>query len=95
MKALILICIIIFTFSCGVKGNPIPPSQEEKEHNIIFNKSDSHTNNENITSLWKLEKIGQDYNADFGESTEELDDLFERLKPKNALPKKTISKDLF
>lgn len=96
MKIILYFLGLLILSACGIKGLPLSPSEvkSNKDESLFpFNQEPpkDKTNGEGkkpYASISELEQIGYDYNANFGLENDNLEDSFERIKPKSALVKK-------
>jgi predicted small lipoprotein YifL len=93
----LIICVLVTTISaCGIKGNPISPSEaklapknqslfplESQEKSNIADKTTKNT----YVDTGTLFQAGGSYSTGFGLKNDNLDDVFERIKPKSAIRK--------
>jgi hypothetical protein len=90
---------IIFLSACGIQGQPLSPSevkQTEKKQSLFPLNNDNNSdavqkkNTKNYVPTAELQQIGYEYSANFGVENDNLDDVFERIKPVSSLRKKRI-----
>ncbi len=85
---------------CGIEGVPVSPSnpkQQNKSASILpFDNDITETQqvdnktSKNYMTIGELESLGYDYNANIGTETNNLQDSFELIKPKSALPRRPV-----
>ena len=95
-----MICVILVLITaCGINGQPLSPSEVKlNSHNesiLPFNnnnkkksKKSDNKQSRSYLSIAELGQMGYDYNANFGLKNDNLEDVFECIKPKSALLKK-------
>ncbi len=95
----ILLVIMTVISSCGINGRPLSPSEASSlgKKETLFplgdkgedSSDDTHNHHKkSYATLSELEQRGSDYSANFGIQNDNLDDVFERIKPKSAILKK-------
>ena len=96
--------VFLMVSSCGIQGDPVAPDEIEPSKKIVLEEeklSDidpmvaEGAGNVVVVPLGDLNKIGRDYNSDIGIATEELDGMFERIKPAAAYPRRPPREDIF
>lgn len=79
--------------SCGIEGEPIPPSVKPVKQKLRLSEIDpmqaEGAGTVEVKSMQELNMIGHDYNADFEAGNDNLRHMFERVKPQSGMPKKT------
>lgn len=90
--------------ACGIKGNPVSPSEvalNTSKNQSLFplnnetdiNDSDNMNGDTTETVLpyvpmGALLQSGNDYNTNFGVENDDLDAVFERIRPQSSIRKK-------
>jgi hypothetical protein len=90
--------------ACGIRGNPVSPSEgalNTSKNQSLFplnnetdiNDSDNINGDKTETALpyvptGVLLQSGNDYNANFGVENDDLDAVFERIRPQSSIRKR-------
>lgn len=100
-KQSLILSVILLLSACGIQGDPIAPSEQEKKQKLDLSTVQSSdqkltdidpmvaegAGDVKISSLGSLKTLGKDYDASYGNSTQRLKDSVEEVKPASAYPK--------
>ena len=89
---------LLFVSACGIDGEPIAPAEIPVKEKVKPKLSEidpmtaEGVEAVEVTPLENINALGADYDSHFEAETHDLDEMFERLKPASAQPKKSLKK---